>query len=75
MPGGDGLSRRALVVRGGVSPQVGKAGGQPILQPGRRLRPADVDGEIEHAGFGGLIAVIARRSQRNRRARTLTRHI
>jgi hypothetical protein len=36
---------------------------------------ADVDGEIEHAGFGGPIAVVARRSERKRRARLQIRHI
>jgi hypothetical protein len=39
------------------------------------LRLTDVDSEIEHAGFGGLIAVVARRRERNRRARIQTRHI
>jgi hypothetical protein len=35
----------------------------------------DVDGEIEHARFGGLIAVVARRCERTRRARIQTRHV
>ena len=75
VPGGDRLDRRALVVDARVSRQVGQPCGQSLHQPGRRLRVADVDGEIEHAGFGGLIAVIARRRERDRCARIQTRHI
>jgi hypothetical protein len=58
-----------------VAREVGQPRRQPLDQPGRRLRMTDVDGEIEHAGFGGLIAVIARRRERNRHARMQTRHI
>ena len=50
VPGGDGLDRRALVVGARVARQVGQPCGQPLHQPGRRLRGADVDGEVQHAG-------------------------
>jgi hypothetical protein len=46
-----------------------------LHQPGRRLRVTDVDGEIEHARFSGLIAVVARRRERSRRARIQTPHV
>jgi hypothetical protein len=39
------------------------------------LRVTDIDGEIDHARFGGLIAVVARRRERSRRARIQTRHV
>ena len=71
----DGLYRRALVVCAGVMRQIRQPCGQPLHQPGRRLRVTDVNGEIEHARFGGLIAVVARRRERSRRARIQTRHV
>jgi len=69
------LYRRALVVDTGIAPQVGQPRGQPRNEPSRWLRMTDVDGEIEHARFGDLIAVVARRRERNRCARVQTRHV
>src|SRR6185295_17867271 len=40
--------------------EVGHPGGQPVNQPRRRLRRADIDGEVQHAGHRGLVAVVAR---------------
>jgi hypothetical protein len=75
VPGGDGRYRHAFVVDAWVTPQVRQPRGEPLQQPGRGLRVTDVDGEIEHARFGGLIAVVARRRERNRHPRIQTRHI
>ena len=59
-PGGRVLS--PLRVRdAGVARQVGEPIRQPPQQPVRRLPVPDVDGEIQHPGLDGLIAVIARR--------------
>ena len=60
VPGGDGM-RSALFVGGARVPaEVGHPGGQPVNQPRRRLGGADIDGEVEHAGHRGLVAVVAR---------------
>ncbi len=65
MPLRDGATGSALVVGPRVSAEVGQPGGEPIRQPAGWLSVAHVDGEVEHAGFSGLIAVVARRSERN----------
>jgi hypothetical protein len=62
--------RPVHVVEARVATQFGQPIGQPPQQPLRRPAVADVDGEIEHPGRDGLIAVIARR----RRAQVQTRH-
>jgi hypothetical protein len=61
MPGSDGISCGGLVVAAGVASQIRQAGGEPLHQPRRRLVAADIDGEIQHARPGRLIAVVARR--------------
>src|SRR5882757_7411335 len=70
---GHRVLRAVHVVAARVAGQIRKPRGQQLHEPRRRLPMPDVDGEIQHAGRGGLIAVIARR-QANRRARLQIRH-
>ena len=59
--GGDGRRCRVLVGTTRVSTEVAEASGQPVDQPLRRGRVADVDGKVEHSGHRRLVPVVARR--------------
>ena len=60
VPGGDGVGCPSFVDRARVAAQVSQPRRQPIDQPGRRRCGAHVDGEVQHAGTRGLVAVVAR---------------
>jgi len=60
MPGGDGVAGTVFVGGARVPAEVGHPGGQPVNQPRRWLGGADIDGEVQHAGHRGLVAVVAR---------------
>ena len=60
VPGSDGMHRALFIGGARVPAEVGQPGGQPVNQPRRRRGGAHIDGEVEHAGRRGLVAVVAR---------------
>ena len=60
VPRGDGMQGTVFVGGARIPAEVGHPGDQPVNQPQRRLRRADIDGEVQHAGHRGLVAVVAR---------------
>ena len=61
VPGRDGFPRRGVVRGGGVAGQVVERGGEPVPQPPRRRRAADVDREVEEPRCGVDVTVVAQR--------------
>ena len=60
VPRSDGMPGTVFVGGARIPAEVGHPGDQPVNQPQRRLRRADIDGEVQHAGHRGLVAVVAR---------------
>ena len=59
VPGGDGRPGGGVVRGGGIAAQIGEGGGEPVAQPPGRAGALHVDREVEQAGRGIDVAVVA----------------